>query len=138
MGYTDNVKRVYQYINKNFKTQQLLVKFHGIHVAIDRTFRCPYHDDNRKSAKLFKDAFHCWGCGRQYKPYHILKNNGYSFSDMVKMVPEDFEYLKEDIQINDAMYKAYVFSFREEFKRTGDIRKLIKNWNTIIDDNPCE
>jgi hypothetical protein len=127
-------KRIVQYVNKNYSVKDLLKKFYGLDVSVGYTFKCPFHNDKIKSAKLFPDnRFYCFAEGKQYSPYLIMRNAGFSFSDLSKEVPEDFEYDKEDIAIDDNFYKMIAFSFRDEFKKTGDIKKLIVNWNSAID-----
>lgn len=69
---------------------------------------CPFHDDEaggKMSAKVYKDALHCFSEARQYRPYNILRFLGYSDSQIEKTLresgdpPEDL-YLYEDARID--------------------------------------
>jgi hypothetical protein len=128
-----NYKEIINFANKKYRVQELLLQFHGIRVSPGYTFRCPYHDDGRKSAKLFEDNhFYCFAEAKQYSAYDVLKSNGISLVDIEKTIPEDYEDVPE-VFIEDKLYGALAVSFSEDFKKNGDIMKLIFNWHKAID-----
>lgn len=127
------VERVVQFINKNVSLQELLMKYYKVSATPGRTFRCPFHSDDRKSAKLFNDNhFICFAEGRQYSSYSVLKKNGYTFLDLEKLVPQDFECSSSGF-VDDGFYRFMSQNLGTEFKKTGDMQKLVSNWNFAID-----
>lgn len=131
---TEDWKRIIQYVNKKYNVQSLLKKFHGLNVCPGDTFKCPYHDDVKNSAQLFPDnKFYCYACVTQYTPYLIFKNNGFTIKNLADKVPDGFSYEKENVDFDDGFYQSVAFSFRNEYQKTNDLRKLIDNWNTVID-----
>lgn len=60
-------------MNSQVSMQALLKKHFGVDVAPGAGCRCPFHDDSRRSAKLFADnVLYCWAESRQYRPFDVL------------------------------------------------------------------
>lgn len=126
-------KEIINFAKKKYKVQELLLQFHGIRVSPGYTFRCPYHEDRLKSAKLFEDNhFYCFAEFRQYSAYDVLKANGISLTDIEKTIPDGYEDVQE-VFVEDKLYGALAVSFAEDFKKNRDIIKLIGNWHKAID-----
>lgn len=131
---TSDEWRVAQYINQAFSPKTLLAKIYGLNVEVGRAFCCPFHNDQRKSAKLFGDAVHCFKERRQYRAYDILMLNGFSFDELSKEVPKDFKFtapIKRNLK--DTWYKKTQEVARQWFINEHDFDKLTDSWE-IADD----
>jgi hypothetical protein len=67
--------------NCNFDFLSLLSQIGVNNPRIGQVIFCPFHEDrdtNKKSAKIFSNAIHCFSEQRQYRSYDILKQLGYS------------------------------------------------------------
>jgi hypothetical protein len=67
--------------NCNFDFLSLLSQIGVNNPRIGQVIFCPFHEDrgtNKKSAKIFSNAVHCFSEQRQYRSYDILKQLGYS------------------------------------------------------------
>ena len=62
----------------------LLLKRYGIDVDSSSKSYCPFHKDDRKSAKYYEDgnSFYCFAESKQYRAYDILKELGFSDDDI--------------------------------------------------------
>lgn len=65
--------------NQHFDLMKLLVEVGVRNPEEGALIYCPFHHDrNHRSAKVYKDAVHCFAESRQYRPYDILKFLGFS------------------------------------------------------------
>ena len=81
------IARIKAVANKVLKVENILSKL-GLQVSPGESFCCPFHDDNRSSAKLYEDnAFYCYACGVQFTPYRCLKELGISDEEIGKNLP---------------------------------------------------
>ena len=70
-------------VNQKFDLPGLLraMQFHID--MVPTTLRCPFHEDNSKSAKLFEDnRLYCWTCQKQYGAYDALQAMGISDAEI--------------------------------------------------------
>ena len=60
-------------VNQSFDMVGLL-RASGVRInRIPVTLRCPFHEDNSKSSKLYEDnKLWCWTCHKMYGPYDVL------------------------------------------------------------------
>lgn len=69
--------------NRDLNIEYLLPYVGLSYFGIGDLVYCPFHEDKQgghKSAKVFKDAIHCFSESKQYRPYDILKFLGFSDS----------------------------------------------------------
>lgn len=84
---------------------------------LKKTFRlqlCPFHEDNRPSAKLYKDSDYerlfCYACNRQYTSYSYIK---------IVLGKEPIKYLFEHVVFEEIFF---IFSLLK-FKRDKIVKK---------------
>lgn len=74
-------------VNQKFDLVGLLRALRCRVDMVPTTLRCPFHDDNSKSAKLFEDnRLFCWTCHKQYGPYDALQLLGVSDSEIMRQL----------------------------------------------------
>lgn len=126
-------KRVREYINGKYSVQQLLASRCKVRVSVGQTFRCPFHDDNRKSAKLYPDnAFFCFAEGRQYKAHEIMLMTGTKIEELAKEVPDSYVQVEEKPKDIVSLYGEAVSRIRKQYIKTGDLRGLIEDWKREV------
>lgn len=127
-------KRVEAYINQSYAVEDLLRDLYGLRIEPGEKFLCPFHNDNRKSAKIFEDnAFYCFAEGRQYTPYWILINAGKTYEQLARLVPRDFhEYMIRQKYFDETFYKTIVLRLSNTFKRKNDLLSVIENWESVL------
>lgn len=82
-------ERLQRVINKKFDMVQLLNALGANIYQVPQTLRCPFHEDSRKSAKLFEDGhLYCWTCQRQYGAYDALIALGTTENQIRRMLME--------------------------------------------------
>ena len=68
-----------KWANHSFDFYELLMQMGVSDPQEGHTVYCPFHDDvGKKSAKIFKDALHCFTEAKQYRAYDILREMGLS------------------------------------------------------------
>ena len=133
-GVMNEYKRVEAYINQAYDVEYLLRDMFGIRVNSGEKFLCPFHNDNRKSARIYDDnAFYCFAENRQYTPYWILINSGKTYHELARLVPRDFhDYLIRQKYFDETFYKTLVLRLSDTYKRRNDIASVIDNWNSVL------
>lgn len=126
--------RVVSYINQIYRVEDLLLEIYGVRVHLGAKFLCPFHNDNRRSAKLFEDnSFFCFAEGKQYSPYWILIKAGKKHSELARLVPQEFVNEHEKRKYFDVeFYREMTIRLTEYYKKSNDLFGLIDNWNSII------
>lgn len=124
------INSVKDFINTKYSTKDLLYQKFGLEVEIEKSFKCPFHDDSTASARLYDDnKFYCYGCGKQFTPYKILIKIGVSHKKLEQLVPVDFKarydshVVNQQIIIDSAKYLSSVFI------NDNDIIDLVENWS---------
>ena len=136
---TQLTKEEIEYLNKRVPVDVLLRHFHGICVSPNQTFRCPYHDDEVSSAKLFGDnAFFCFACQKQYTPYRILRKNGYSVGQIKLWVfnccgvpgAENSKCEEEEriYRRRIGQLQRFVCYSRQMFKKNSSVPDIVSAW----------
>ena len=107
-----------------------IVRRYGIRINRSGFISCPFHSEKTASMKLYKDSFHCFGCGE----------NGDIFKFIQKMDDCDFKtafyslggtFEKPTIESKFAQYKAHrAKQDRQERKRL--LRKEFRLLNSEI------
>jgi len=124
--------RIRYFVNEKMQVQTLLRQMFQIDIDSGLTFRCPFHDDNRKSAKLFDDnAFWCFACQVQYTPYRMLRQAGYDLDQIAAHIPPDFRPdLSSEIERKERLerLKLVAFNLRAQHIKHGDLKKLNEAW----------
>lgn len=70
-------------VNQKFDLPGLLRALRCRVDMVPTTLRCPFHEDNSKSAKLFEDnRLYCFTCHKQYGSYDALQLLGVSDADI--------------------------------------------------------
>lgn len=118
------------YLNKILKVEDLLEEYAGVEVHGGHTIHCPFHNDERKSAKFYKDnAVYCFAESKMYRPYDILLHYGVSFAEMQKRWPTDLDFTFEpEKRIIDREY----WRLREKLnKEKFSLDSVIKGWMEI-------
>jgi hypothetical protein len=128
-------RRTAVYINQRFRVEDLLWEYFRIRPGVNGTFRCPFHDDNKRSAQLFSDnRFFCYAvCGQQFTPTKILLRVGVKVDSLIRMVPSNFvETDKVGYVFNFPMYKKISESLAKVFKTTNRIELVMDNWLNVL------
>ena len=74
-------------VNAKFDMAALLRQMGADIPMVPCTLACPFHNDNRKSAKLFEDnKMYCWTEQRMFGPYDALKALGVSDNKIQRML----------------------------------------------------
>lgn len=72
-------------VNQKFDLVGLLREMRCRIDMVPTTLRCPFHEDNSKSAKLFEDnRLYCWACHKQYGSYDVLQVLGVSDDEITR------------------------------------------------------
>lgn len=134
----DTTKRrlIRAYYDSQYQVQNLLEEHFGIRVAPGDTFRCPFHDDNRNSAKIFDDnAFYCYACGLQYTPSRFFENLGYTSDQLMSKIPPGFSASGMDNRAYSKLTekgKKVATIIRRKFKRKQfNIMDVLKAWTEV-------
>lgn len=53
---------VFQIVKENLD-MPTVASYYGLEINRSGMARCPFHDEKTPSAKIYKDNFHCFGCG---------------------------------------------------------------------------
>lgn len=124
--------RIRHYVNEHVPVQALLRQLFNLDIDVGQTFRCPLHDDNRKSAKLYADnAFFCYACNVQFTPYRILRDKGYDLDQIAQQIPPDFmPDLSSEIERKEELERLKVVAsgLRAQYVQDDDLVKLIWAW----------
>lgn len=128
------MSKVAAFINETYSAQDLLYKMFKIRVTPGQTFRCPFHTDNRKSAKLYADnAFWCFACSKQFTPYRIMTSAGYTYEGLRKLMPPGFEPKEvKKKTFDEEFYKAIVAGLSKTFRETSNVLLLVDNWLSVL------
>lgn len=133
MTYNSTVGRVVDWVNKTYNLSELLYKYHNIRVSPGNTFKCPYHSDGRRSAKLFEDNhFMCFAEHRQYTSYNVLRKNGISYQELSNMVPTNYEAIKKTTTSKIPILFTMSQQLNGEFKKGVSLRDLLGKWELLI------
>lgn len=106
--------------NQHFDVMKLLVEVGVKHPEEGALIYCPFHHDhNHRSAKVYRDAVHCFAESRQYRPYDILKFLGFSDSRIesnLRLTGNPPEIVYEDMGLNfyDPMRENKVGYIKQE------------------------
>lgn len=128
-------RTVRAYIKSAYKVEDLLHRYHGISIGVGETFRCCYHDDRRKSAKLYADnSFWCYACCRQFDPYTIMIMAGVKPKDLEKLVPVG--YVPTEIKGRSSVSKlaSAVTVIGTQFKNDKDLYRLLESWIKVANE----
>lgn len=128
-------RRTAVYINQRFRVEDLLWEYFRIRPSVSGTFRCPFHDDNRRSAQLFSDNhFFCYAvCGQQFTPTKILMRVGVRPEQLVAMVPPDFvETGRVGFSFDFPAYKKIADSLAKVFRETRRLELMVDNWMSVF------
>lgn len=129
-----DLSKVALFINETYTVQELLWDHFKMRVSPGQTFCCPFHADNRKSAKLYEDnAFWCFACAKQFTPYRILTSLGFSYDELRKQLPKGYvpKVVKKKA-FDEEFYKAVVENLSKVFKRSSNVLLLMQNWTNVL------
>lgn len=128
------MSKVADFINETYRVEDLLKDLYGVRVRPGDTFRCVFHADNRKSAKLYADnAFWCFACSKQFTPYRIMTSAGYTYEGLRKLMPPGFEPKEvKKKTFDEEFYKAIVAGLSKTFKETSNVLLLVDNWLSVL------
>lgn len=128
-------RRTAVYLNQRFRVEDLLWEYFRIRPGVNGTFRCPFHDDNKRSAQLFADnRFFCYAvCGQQFTPTKILLRVGVRVDQLMRMVPPGFvETDNVSFAFDFPLYKRMSENLARVFKETNRIDLVVDNWLNIL------
>lgn len=114
-------------VNQSFPVHKLLRKYYGVRVSdASWTFHCPFPNhpgnDTRKSAKYFSDTnkVYCFTEQRMYSAYDILKMNGVSDKQMIKLISPKIAALSfQDIGKTKISSYNYMRDASKQFLKRG-------------------
>lgn len=72
---------IIEWANKSFDIIYLLKEVGLDNPTVGSLTWCPFHPDKeggKRSARIYKDALHCFSESKQYRPYDILRYLGYT------------------------------------------------------------
>lgn len=118
-----NLRRV---INAHLSMVDLLRKHFHIHARVGGTLLCPFHDDSRKSAKLYPDnAVYCFTEAKMYRPYDLLKFVGLKDSQIEALAPiETFVPMTRSVSVSEEVLR----DIRGVFIKTGKLEYVVSSF----------
>jgi hypothetical protein len=129
---------LFKRINIYYKIEDLLEKYEGYR-PYSVTLKCPFHDDNRKSAKIHHDTdgdrIHCFTEGRQFTVSDYLMSKGLNLKEFDPLLfDKDFNKKykieeKKEVLKENRIVKAEGVKTSEDFKK-GKID--IKEFFTLL------
>ena len=125
--------RVKEYINSKYSVIDLLNENFDMDVTEGTTCCCPFHEDNRRSMKVFKDAAWCFAERIQFTPYKVLLEMGYTKEQLAAVVPDEYK-VEQKQNVNDEALKLLPHA-RQHFIKTSSISDLVTIWNTCFSKN---
>jgi hypothetical protein len=112
-----------------------LWEYFRIRPSMNGTFRCPFHDDNKRSAQLFSDnQFFCYAvCAQQFTPTKILLRVGVRPEQLIAMVPPGFvESDRVGFSFDFPMYKKISDGLAKVFIDTHSLELVMENWMSVF------
>lgn len=111
-----NEKDFIRVVNQEFDLVMLLRAMDIPVHMVPATLRCPFHEDNSKSAKLFEDnRMFCWTCHKQFGAYDALQVLGVSDSEIKRQLSQKGVVLLEkdkEFTVDEEAAKTLKTQFR--------------------------
>lgn len=128
-------RRTAVYINQAYSVEELLWYYFKVRPNVNGTFKCPFHDDNRKSAQLFDDnRFFCYAeCNQQFTPTKIMLRMGVTVESLAALVPADFVETADSRKVFDVhMFRNLSFGIGKMFKQNHSLQAVMDNWVSVL------
>ena len=110
-----------------FLTMEDILNKYGIEV-INKTFKCPFHDDKHPSAKMYDKNFYCFGCNHHGDLIQFVQDYfNLTFKEAMQKINQDFNLnLQSNTKLDYQKIKQLEFKRKqkEEYKK-----KLQKDFN---------
>lgn len=135
-------------IKRNLKMKNVVGQY-GIKVNRNGFCCCPFHREKTASMKIYKDSYHCFGCGENGDIFSFVQNmEGVNFKTAFKMLDgtyadkSDYQHKlfryrcqkrKETEEIREAKRKAVHAKVLEEI----NLMKAIKLLSPVFSDDWC-
>lgn len=103
-------------ITDNVKMEDVL-SYYNIE-PIRKKYSCPFHNEKTPSASIYKNKFHCFGCGIHYSTIDFVMNmEKISISEAINLIGNIFN-LDFDRKLTKAEKRKYAIKRREiKFKK---------------------
>lgn len=104
-------------IKQSYSMRQILERY-GLVPNRAGFISCPFHKDKTPSMKIYKDSFHCFGCGESGDIFSFIeKMDNLAFNEVYRLLGGTY----------DSNKKARVRSKASTLKRIKDSKKKINN-----------
>lgn len=121
-------RRIKQLVNVSYSMKDVL-KYYTGYAPIADTLRCCFHDDHRKSAKIYHnedgDRIYCFTENKQYTVCDLIELYGGDINDWVTPEMKLQEIVIEDKELNFSPlegFKKGEFGIEEVFLRTIQLK----------------
>lgn len=133
-------------IFSSLNMEDVLNKY-GIEVKRNGMFSCPFHEDKRPSAKMYKDSFYCFSCNKAGDLIRFVEDYfNLSFKEAMQKINIDFnlgidsntkiDYTKiNKIKRERNKKKREYEKLESKFEEYCDIRKALIKIINILHDN---